>query len=133
MFWHKTTNEPWWRARYFGQSIMLRNTFTVLIQVLLFNFHTPLSGTVVHINAKLKLIANSECTYSTETAFCTKEEKDAQVNNCYFLVLQDFTLISLCYIREPHTRATEAIKEAQSSSTECTHTLTLHKLVSSNG
>lgn len=40
---------------------------------------------------------------NTEIAFCTKEEKDAQVNNCYFLLLQDFTLISLSCIREPHT------------------------------
>lgn len=83
---------------------VLRNTFTVLRQVLVLDFHTPFSGTVVHINTKAKLLGNSECMYCTETAFCTKEGKDkAQVNNCYFLVLQDFILISLCCIREPHT------------------------------
>lgn len=34
-------------------------------------FHT--THILVHLNTKLKLIVNSECTYSTETVFCIKK------------------------------------------------------------
>lgn len=37
-------------------------------------FHT--THIFSHLNTKLKLIVNSECTYSTETTFCTKKKED---------------------------------------------------------
>lgn len=103
---------------------MLRNTFTVCCE-LVFDFHAPPSSIVVHINTKPKPTVNSECTHSTETAFCTKEEKDAQVNNSYFLLLQDFTLISLNCIREPYTHLQLKQQRRLRAPPQCTHTLTL--------
>lgn len=52
----------------YGTCKYIHNTFTEILE---FDFHTTLSGIYTHLNTKLELTVNSECTNSTETAFCT--------------------------------------------------------------
>lgn len=108
----------------------IHNTFK---EVLVFDFHTPLSGIFIHLNTKLKLTVNSACTYRTETAFCTKKKKKkvTQLNNCHFLVLHPAPRKAVPGFTQPHQRTTHVPGAAAAEAPlQCTHPLVLYKFVS---